>query len=134
MLLKGTLVSLHLLREQLCRYQEDDLLPTHWTFDSLGLWCRVVARHNEGLLSDTEDGVLKDILRRYIERVLSAQDLVRLMTLKAGSDDFLHRLAVEIDELVRSELIFRVTGCVRQVTSLDKLFNNHFPLELSTAN
>jgi hypothetical protein len=56
------------------------------------------------------------------------------MTLKAGSDEFLHRLAVEIDELVRSELIYRVTGCVRQVRSLEELFNEHFPPEPTTAN
>jgi hypothetical protein len=80
-LLKGTLVSLHLLREQLCRYQEDDSLPIHWTFDSLGLWCRMVARHNEGLLSDTEEGVLKDMLRRYIARFAFLRNLSTLKPL-----------------------------------------------------
>ena len=119
-------MSLALLQSEFDARAGSELVPNSLPTECLMSWCRLVEKHETGELNAADDDALFDILNAYIEKILLTQDCERVDLFRRNIGSFFGRLADEVDELVRAELISRIVGNRGIDIELTELFQTHF--------
>lgn len=126
-------MSLSLLKADLHGRIGKNLMPSRWPIESLILWCREVAKHNDGILDREADDELFNLMNSVIEMLL-AHDDDRLNYFRKSRASMFEDLAEELDGIVRKELVSRIIGYDIDRKARSDLFRDHFPENLEVVS
>jgi hypothetical protein len=103
-----------------------ELLPHRLPVDTLIFLARVLAMYDTNSLYDGEMKAVRELMYRWIERLLIAQDLARLRTFRRHWKVLLPQLTDELEHWIRQALLERQIGYPLTHAHITVLFQDAF--------
>lgn len=103
-----------------------EILPEEWPMDILISLIRELALLDEGKLEHSEVHQMRACMRDLVERLLALQPESRLLHFRESEAAILQGLVVELDKIVRNELVGRLIEYRSTRVEFEEAFEVHF--------